>query len=175
MIPDGAAQRVRERSTLRRALLPVAGGLAFFVLLAVLLWLAAAFIANNPDDVEERLATTTFEVGSVETLSSIIADDGPLIFPDLVRSGGNRTVVLDHTGADVRRGWSVYFAHPADRGLGCKVEQVRGTRDFVDCDGRTVAVEQLAPAVGVTPVISDVVVIDLREATSGTEPSPSTS
>ena len=164
-----------ERSTLQRALLPVLGGIAFFAVLGLLLWIAAAFIASDPDDVEERLAETTFEVGSVESISSIIADDGPLIFPDLVRSGGTRTVVLDHTGDEVGKGWRVYFAHPSDRDVACKVEQIRGTRDFVDCDGRTVRVEELAPAAGVSPVISDVVVIDLREATSGTEPPPRTS
>jgi hypothetical protein len=157
---------------LQRALLPVAGGVAFLVVLGLLLWGAAAFIAGNPEDVNERLATTTFEVGRADSLSEIIAEEGPLIFPDLVRTGGTRTVVLDHTGDDARTGWRVYFGHPADRDLSCKVTQVRGSRDFVDCDQRTVAVEDLAAAEGVSPVISEVVVIDLREATTGTEVPP---
>ena len=165
----------RPRSTLRRALFPVVGGLLFFAALGLLLWLAAALIADNPEDVGERLATTVFEVGDVDSMSAIIAEDGPLIFPDLVRSGGTRSVVLDHTGDDPSRGWRVYFGHPADRELTCKVTQVRGTRDFTDCDGRTVPVEQLAPAAGVSPLISDVVVIDLRDATAGTEPPTPTS
>jgi hypothetical protein len=160
---------------MQRALYPVLGGLAFFAVLGLLLWGVAALIADNPGEVNERLAETTFEVGRVDTLSEIIAEEGPLIFPDLVRAGGTRTVVLDHTGDDPRVGWRVFFGYPADRDLECKVTQVRGTRDFTDCDGRTLAVEALAPAAGVTPLISDVVVIDLRVATTGTEPPPSTS
>ena len=165
----------RPRTVKQRALYPVLGGLAFFAVLGLLLWGVAALIADNPGEVNERLAETTFEVGRVETLSEIIADEGPLIFPDLVRAGGPRTVVLDHTGDDPRAGWRVVFAHPADRDLECKVTHVRGTRDFTDCDGRRMPVESLAPAAGVTPIISDVVVIDLREATTGTDAPSSTS
>src|SRR5215207_2346553 len=110
---------VRARSPLQRAVLPVAGGLLFFVVLGLLMWAAAALIAGSPEDVNERLATTTFEVGDVDSLSSIIAEEGPLIFPDLVRTGGTRTVVLDHTGDAPRNGWQVYFAYPADRDLTC--------------------------------------------------------
>lgn len=161
-------RRPQPRSTLARAVLPVAGGLAFFALLALLTWGVAALLSRNPARVEDRLAATTFEVGHVNSLSSIIAAEGPLIFPDLVRTGGTRTVVLDHTGDDPTRGWRVYYAYPADRDLTCKVTQVRGTRQFTDCEGRTLDVEALAPPVGVVPIISDTVVIDLRNAAPAT-------
>lgn len=165
----------RQRTVLQRALYPVLGGLAFFVVLALLLWGAASVISDNPEELSERLAATTFPVGNTESLADIVAEEGPLIFPDLVRAGGTRTVVLDHTGEQPRDGWRVYFGYPADRDLECKVTQVRGTRDFTDCDGRRIPVEQLAPAAGVSPIVGEVIEIDLRVATTGTEPSPSTS
>jgi hypothetical protein len=152
------------RSTLSRAVLPVLGGLAFFVVLGLATWGIAAVLSDNPERINDRLAADTFDVGDVDSLSSIIADEGPLIFPDLVRTGGTRTIVLDHTGDDPTRGWRIYYAYPADRELTCKVTQVRGTRQFVDCEGRTLDVEDLAPPVGVNPLVSDRVVIDLRGA-----------
>ena len=166
------AARYRSSSTLRRAVLPVLGGIAFFAVLGLILWGVAALLSDNPEDVAERLSATTFEVGDVDSMAAIIAEDGPLIFPDLVRSGGTRTVVLDHEGDNPTTGWRVFFAYPADRDLECKVTQVRRTRTFTDCDGRTLDVGLLAPAAGVIPVITDIVTIDLRGATSTTTTAP---
>lgn len=168
--------RSTPRSTLARAVLPVLGGMLFFVVLGLATWGAAAIISRNPDNVNDRLAADVFEVGDVDTLSSIIAANGPLLFPDLARSGGHRALVLDHTGDDPATGWRVYYAFPADRDLTCKVTQVRGTRQFTDCDGRTIDVEDLAPPVGVNPVVGDTVIIDLRgaNATAPTEPTEPT-
>jgi hypothetical protein len=155
--------------------LPVAGGLAFFVVLGLVLWGIAAVLAGNSDDLNERLSSPTYEVGDIDVVSEIIASGGPVILPDLRDTSGSRTIVLDHSGDDPRFGWRVYFAHPADRDLSCKVEQVRGTREFTDCGGRTMSVEELAPAAGVAPIVSDVVVIDLRGAATGTDPPATTS
>src|SRR6187431_298853 len=101
--------RPAPRSTLARAVLPVLAGLAFFVVLGLATWGAAAVLSNNPERVNDRLAVDVFEVGDVDSLSSIIAANGPLIFPDLVKTGGHRTVVLDHTGDDPATGWHVYY------------------------------------------------------------------
>lgn len=145
-------------------MLPVTGGLAFFGLLALLLWGIAAFLSGNPDQVEERLADPAFEVGNTEYLSGLIQDDGPLLFQGLVGDAADRSVVLDHTGDDPARGWTVRYAFPADRDDTCKVSQVRGTRQFTDCAGRTIEYEELARPERVRPLVSDVVVIDLRGA-----------
>ena len=157
------------RSAFQRAVLPVLGGLLFFVLLGLATWGIAAILSRNPERVNEDLAATTFRVGEIETVADIVAEDGPLIFPDLVRSGGNRTVVLDHTGTDPRRNWRAYYAFPADRTVECKVEQVRGTRTFTDCEGRTLDVEDLAPPPGVRVLVSDSVTIDLTGAAAAAE------
>ncbi len=158
-------RRPLARTPLQRALYPVLGGIAFFALLGLATWGVAAILSGNPDDLSDDLSSPTFEVGHVESISAIIADDGPLIFPDLVRAGGRRTVVLDHTGDDVRANWVVYYAAPADRPLDCKVTQQQGTRQFTDCDGRTIDVTDLTPPPGVfTAVEGTTIVIDLRNA-----------
>jgi hypothetical protein len=107
-------------------------------------------------------------VGRTETIAELIADQGPLLFQGLVGSEGDRSVVLDHTGDTVKKGWRVYYAYPADRTPDCLVAQVKGTRDYIDCEGRTVPVEQLAPPQGVQVLVNDRVEIDLRGALAST-------
>jgi hypothetical protein len=131
----------------------VAAGIAFFALLGLFLWGAAAYISRNSNEVS--LAPTTVDIGRTKTYARIIAEDGPLILPDLLRSSGQRTIVLDHTGTDPQQGWHIYMAYPADRSVDCKVELIKGTRQFTDCEGRTLEIEQLAlPEQGVAPIIS---------------------
>jgi hypothetical protein len=156
--------RWKERSNLSRALLPVVGGLLFFALLALFTWGIAAMLSRNPERVEERLAQTTFEVGTIEFVSDQIADGGPILFQGLIGDAADRSIVLNHTGEDPKRGWSVRYAFPADRDDTCKVSQVQGTATFTDCEGRTVGYDDLARPDRVRPLISDVVVIDLRGA-----------
>ena len=135
--------------------MPVLAGIGFFVVLGLLLWAAAAYIARHSDERSSDFAPTTFDVGSTKTIASIVAEDGPLIFPDLFRASGRRTIVLDHVGDKVDQNWRIYLAYPADRPVECKVVQIRHSRNFTDCDGRTIAVEELAiPPAGVAPIVS---------------------
>jgi hypothetical protein len=158
-------QRFQPNTPLRRAVLPVAGGLAFFALLALATWGIAALLGNNPDSVNERLARTTFEVGNTERIAALIDEDGPLLFQGLVGDAADNSVVLDHTGDVANRGWVVYFAFPADRDDTCKVTQIELTRRFTDCEGREIDVEDLSPPTeGVRPVVGETVIIDLRAA-----------
>ena len=63
--------------------------------------------------------------------------------------------MLDHTGTDVDQHWRIYLAYPADRTVDCKVVQIKQSRNFTDCEKRTIAVEQLAiPPAGVAPIVS---------------------
>ncbi|MFN6121624.1 MAG: hypothetical protein ACK5CE_18600 [Actinomycetes bacterium] len=156
--------RWRPKSILSRALLPVLGGIAFFALLGGVTWGIAALLSGNPERLEERLATPTFEVGSTEFVAGQIADGGPLLFQGLVGDDADRSIVLNHEGDDPGRGWSVRYAFPADRDDTCPVSQVEGTARFTDCDGRELAYDDLARPDRVRPLISDVVVIDLRGA-----------
>lgn len=143
------------RSPVARAFAPVGAGLAFFALLALVMWGIAALMSG-----EETQSTTLtpdrLQVGNIERWSESIQSTGPVIFPGLGTTSGERTLVLNHTGTNPERGWTVYYAFPADRSEACAVEQIVGTDTFTDCDGRIVSVEELAPpANGEYPVIED--------------------
>jgi hypothetical protein len=147
------------RSAWARALVPVGAGLGFFAVLGLIMWCVAALISGGGRETD-RLASRTFEPGPATMWADIVDREGPVIFPDLLGTDGDKTVVLDHQ-ADA---FTLYLAHPADRPLGCKVTQVRGTRQFTDCDGRTIEVSDLAPPPeGVYPVVTSdgVLVLDL--------------
>ena len=160
-----ATRTPQLRTSASRAVVPVVLGVVFFAVLGLALWGVAALISDGESS--DLLASRRFEPGSTRTYSRIVADQGPIIFPDLLGTDGDKTIVLDHVGDDPNVGWRIYLAHPADRDLDCKVEQVRGTREFTDCAGRTIAVESLAlPPAGISPVVSPdgVLSLDLTEA-----------
>lgn len=158
------------RSPVARAVLPVIGGLVVLAAIGAFTWGIAAYISRGGADGSERLAPSTFTIGNVESLSEEVAESGPLYFPELGTAIGTRSIVVDHTGTDPRDGWRVYWGYPADRPASCVVEQVPGTADFVDCDGRTVGVTELSPPdEGVFPRVDDnVLIVDLRGAETAT-------
>ena len=155
--------------------MPVLGGLAVLALLAGFTWGVAAYISRGGTETSERLAPSTFTIGNVDALAETVAEDGPLLFPELGTAIGTRSIVVDHTGDVAADGWRVYWAYPADRDPDCVVEQVPRTSEFVDCDGRTIDVTGLAPPdEGVFPRVQDrtTLIIDLRGATSGRTGTP---
>ena len=155
--------------------MPVLGGIAFFAALGLFLWGVAAGISNNSDQTAKRFAPTVFDVGRTKSMANIVTKDGPLIFPDLLQSNGRRTIVLDHTGDDPQKDWGIYMAYPADRDVSCKVTQVRKTRTFTDCDGRTLQVTDLAaPPIGVNPVVSPDGLLSLDLLPASAEPTATT-
>lgn len=161
---------VKLRSPLRRAVVPVLGGIGVLVAIGLFTWGVAAYISRGGAETTERLAPTTFTVGSVQNAAGIVEEDGPILFPGLNTTSGERTIVLDHQGDDPTRNWRIYYAHPVGR-PDCAVEQVIGTRTFVDCDGATIDVSDLSPPdAGVNPVVENqrTLIIDLR-GVSGTE------
>jgi hypothetical protein len=142
------------RTPFARAVVPVVTGIAVLGLLALALWGVASAISGG-NSKGGLLTNETFRPGSARNYAAIVAADGPLIFPDLLGTDGDRTIVLDHPGDDPLNDWRIYLAHPADRPLSCKVTQVRHTRTFTDCEGLTINVDQLAlPAKGIKPAVS---------------------
>ena len=151
--------------------MPVLGGALVFVAIAGFTWAIAAYISDGDTGTSDRLAPSTFTIGQVESLAETVAEDGPLLFPELGTAIGTRSIVVDHEGAVAADGWRVYWAYPADRDPTCVVEQVVGTSEFVDCDGRTIDVTALSPPdEGVFPTVQDrtTLIIDLRGATTAT-------
>ncbi len=169
------------RSTWARAVVPVVAGIGFFGLLGLALWGVAALTSRHPNEASDLLANRTFRRAHVSTYSKLIAADGPVLFPDLIGTDGDLSVVLDHTGADEMTGWRLYMAYPADRPIGCKVTQVPRTRTFRDCGGRTIPVEQLhLPPAGIRPTVFQDGMIELdlvpdrtRTGIPGTSPGTS--
>ena len=164
----GGVQLPEFRSPIARAVLPVLGGIVVIALIGAFTWGIASFISRGGAEGSQRLAPSTFNLGNVENRATSVAEDGPLFFPELGTSIGTRSIVVDHDGGDPRDGWRVYWAYPADRPATCVVEQVRGTAQFVDCDGRTIDVSDLAPPdEGVFPRVEDqtTLILDLRGAT----------
>lgn len=157
------------RTPLARAVVPVLAGLVAIALIGLGTWAMAAYISSGDSETNERLAPSEFTIGSVDALADAVAEDGPLLFPELGTAIGTRSIVVDHVGDVATDGWRVYWAYPADREPTCVVEQVIGTRDFVDCDGRTIDVSELSPPdAGVFPRVDNrtTLVVDLRAATS---------
>ena len=145
------------------------GGLAVLVLIALFTWGVAAYISRGGTDASERLAPTTFQVSSVQTAANEVEANGPILFPGLNTTTGERSMVLDHEGDDPATGWRLYFAYPAGRDASCTVTQVQGTSQFVDCDGTTIDVTDLSPPPqGINPVVEDdILSIDLRGVAGG--------
>ncbi len=159
------------RSPLRRALIPIIGGIAFFAALFGITWLMAAYITNNAE-MDVQPGDRTFVVGSVVDIAKSVASNGPVLYPDLRGSAGTRSIVIEHTGDDPANGWQVYYAYPADRDSTCLVKQIERTHTFTDCEGRILNVDQLQPPADVRPIVENrtTLLIDMR----GTLSTPST-
>lgn len=145
------------------------GGILVLALIGGFTWAIAAYISDGGTDASDRLAPSTFTIGNVENLAATVAESGPLLFPELGTAIGTRSIVVDHEGSVAADGWRVYWAYPADRDPSCVVEQVVGTSQFVDCDGRTIDVTELSPPdAGVFPRVQDrtTLIVDLRGATA---------
>lgn len=143
-------QRPQLRSNFARAALPVLFGIGVIIVVGLMLWGVAALTSKNSDEVTDNLAPAFQEMGNAEFIASQIADGGPIILQDLI--GSDRNIVLDHTPAD---GFFIYLAHPADRDSSCPIEQVKRTREFIDCEGRSLEPSDLSlPPQGVRPIIN---------------------
>ena len=163
-------RRPRLRTPFARAVVPVLGGIAFFVVLGLVTWGIAAYLSGSAEP-SERLTPQRLDLGSAENRANNVAEDGPLLFNELAVISGERTLVLNHTGDDPTTGWQLYYAFPPGR-PDCPVTQVRGTATFVDCDGNELDVSELSPPTeDVRPVVEDqrILYLDLRAFSTPTE------
>jgi hypothetical protein len=157
------------RSPVARAVAPVLGGLAFFVLLGLITWGIAAYLSSGNARTTENFAPSRLELGSVTARANDVAESGPLLFSELATITGRRSLVLDHEGEEAAEGWRLYYAYPPGR-PDCPVAQVRGTSTFIDCDGKELDVTELSPpADAVRPVVEDrrTIYLDLSAFSTG--------
>jgi hypothetical protein len=156
-------RRVEFTSPFARAVLPIIGGIAGFALLFGITWILASTSTKNRENQIDTVPQT-FEIGQVKDVAKSIDDGGPILYPDLRDATGKRSIVIDHTGSDPAKGWQVYYAYPADRNEACLVEHIKKSRNFTDCEGRTITVDQLQLPTDVRPVVenSKTLLIDLR-------------
>ena len=164
------AVRVPElRSPLARAVVPVLAGAALIAVIGLFTWAVAVFVSRGDAATSERLAPSTFRLGSVESAAEEIRENGPLLIPGLNTTIGERSIVVNHTGSIDSQGWEIYWAYPADRSGSCLIESVRTTTKFVDCEGRTIDVTDLAPPTDdIRPVVENqrTLILDLRGVTT---------
>ena len=153
----------RPSSPFARAVLPIAGGIVFFAALFGVTWLMATYVTNNTE-VTTATGDRTFVVGEVADIAKSIAESGPVLYPDLRDPLGKRSIVIEHNGTDVAKGWQVYYAYPADKTVDCLVTQIEKTHTFTDCTGRTLQVDQLQAPLDVRPIVENktTLLIDLR-------------
>ncbi len=145
--------------------------MAVIALIMLATWGLAAWVSRGGAESSERLAPSSLPVGNVVSVADEVAESGPLLFPGLYTTRGERSLVLDHEGDDPTQGWRIYLAFPADRDASCAVRQTEGTSQFTDCDGRQLDVTDLAPPdADIRPVVEErtVLSIDLRGATTST-------
>ena len=160
-----------SKSPFTRAVFPIVGGIVFFAALVGVTWLMAPYVTNKTE-VTTATGDRTFVVGQVADIAESIAENGPVLYPDLRDPLGKRSIVIEHNGTDVAKGWQVYYAYPADRTDACLVTQIQKTHSFTDCEGRTLTVEQLMPPTDVRPIVENktTLLIDLRGTMSPVTP-----
>ncbi|GBL20264.1 hypothetical protein EMGBS4_03240 [Acidimicrobiaceae bacterium] len=143
--------------------MPIVGGIAGFALLFGVTWILASTSTNNRRSRPESIPQT-FEIGKVTDIAKTVDEGGPILYPDLRDATGKRSIVIDHTGDNPAKGWQVYYAYPADRPETCLVEHIKQSRNFKDCEGRTLAVEELKLPLDVRPIVENLrtLLIDLR-------------
>lgn len=126
-MPVGKAANRREITALALAL----GG----VLVAVALG-ALFLLLSRSGDVEVRLGSSTWQVGSATRLAANIAEDGPFLVSDV--SGGHRDVFVSHVGDDPEQGWYAFAARTGGSDRDCALSWDRDLERFTDpCGGGT--------------------------------------
>jgi hypothetical protein len=153
---------------------------ARFALLTALAGLAAAailflFVANNlgsggsDSDVSTESDADLFVAGQAARLSAAVAEDGPLLLPDLL--GGSRDIYLQHLGGD---DWRAFEARPPGAAERCVLQWDAAPRQFSDsCSAATYPADGTGLVTYPARVDRDGrVVVDLRDPQSPTSTSP---
>ena len=169
MSSTSAPKPTRLRSPFARAVVPVLGGIAFFVVLALVTWGIAAYISRGGAEITERLAPTRFVVDSAQHAAGLVEEDGPIILAGLNTTTGEKTLVLDHEGDDPTRGGSSTTPFRRD-----ETSTAPSNRSSVPASSstatapRSTSANSHLPMPASNPVVEDqrTLVIDLRSVTT---------
>lgn len=137
------------------------------VAVALVLFLVVAKVAGPKST--DQAGSALFRVGSAQRWAKAVAEDGPILFPDLL--GGSRDIFLQHLGGD---DWRAFEAHAPGAPRRCLVEWRPDSRQFVDaCDGRAFP----ADGTGLVSYPASVdskgqLVVDLRSAVTPSSTGP---
>jgi hypothetical protein len=129
----------RSQGHTGRALAVAAAG----VVVAIGVAAALAVLANR-GTVDVRLGSDTFAEHDAEDAARDIAENGPILLPDL--AGGDRDIYVQHFGDDPDEGWIAFAARPPGASRTCTL-QWRGDDELFrlldsagkvsgECDGR---------------------------------------
>ncbi len=129
-------QPTKTRSP-RSMVLAVAGVVVGIVLVLVIFVFAVPSLTES-GKVEVKLGSDTYSPGSAEAKAETIAQDGPILLPDV--SGRNeRDIYLQHIGDDPATGWYAFDARRPGQSRDCSLEWRSESEEFVDpCDGTVV-------------------------------------
>jgi len=75
-------KRVEFTSPISRAIMPIVGGIAGFILLFGVTWILASTSTKNRQS-QPQTIPQTFEIGEVRDVAKSIDQDGPILYPDL--------------------------------------------------------------------------------------------
>jgi hypothetical protein len=111
--------------------LAVAGILGVGAMALLVAWISDQ---AREGEISIRIGDDTFRPGSAENLAQFVAEDGPMLVPDV--AGGDRDLILQHLGDDPSTGWHAFAARPLQASRDCVVEWQPDAEHFVDsCDG----------------------------------------
>ncbi|MEO5839397.1 MAG: hypothetical protein ABIQ73_10220 [Acidimicrobiales bacterium] len=115
----------------------VAGVVTAVMLMLFVLWLTS----QNGNKVEFRLGDEQFQDITADRMASRIADEGPVLFPD-VSANRSRDIYVQHLGNDPKTGWLAFDARKPGAARECYLEWQRDRQLFVDrCDKSEVAAD----------------------------------
>jgi len=133
-MPVARGPRVTARNAI---VVGAAGVLTAVMLLLFVLWLTS----QNGNRVEFRLGDEQFQDITADRMAKQIADDGPVLFPD-VSANRSRDIYVQHLGADPKTGWLAFDAREAGAPRECFLDWQRDRQLFVDrCDGSEVGAD----------------------------------
>jgi hypothetical protein len=130
-MPVASGPRVTARSAI---VVGAAGVLAAVILVIFVVWVAE----QNNSKVKFSLGDDQFQDITAVRMAPQIADDGPVLFPD-VSANRSRDIYVQHLGTDPKTGWLAFDAREAGAPRECFLDWNKDRQLFVDrCDGSVV-------------------------------------